>query len=493
MGARRLLSRAVVELLGDESERLELVPLSVHELRDLGRVEEIHKLGADRFAQLRTSATVPTDLPAQLTRFVGREAEIGAVTELLGQHRLVTLVGVGGSGKTRLALEVAQRLMDQFGDGVWLVELARVATGDELLDELVTSLGVRPVAGETPRAACERFLRRRRALVMLDNCEHPLDEVAELVDELLVACPELTVLATSREPVAAGGEQVWAVPSLQPDEAVTLFVERARSHDADFRPSGDETALTREICGRLDGMPLAIELAAVRVRSLDLANISTLLDERFRLLTGGRRGRVERHKTLKASVDWSYEALDDSERVLFDVLSVFAGTFDLVAAAAVSALPEVDVADILGSLVNKSLVQVQLDPSLGRRYVLLETMRAYGVDRLAERSALDEHRLRMAVHYAERYWPMRSHRFGSGELRARDEMRRDTPNLRVSFEVAMTAGALDTAIDLALGWPTSVWTRAGSSRQRGLPSSSPCRQSRPHPVTPTSSDGGPPT
>jgi predicted ATPase len=450
-GGQTLLSRVVVDLLGDEAAGFDLVPLGVHELRDLGRAEEIHQLGSERFGPLRTSTAVPTNLPARLTSFVGRESEMDTVTELLGEHRLVTLVGVGGSGKTRLALEVAGRLMDRFGDGVWLVELARVARDDELVDELMTSLGARTQGGETPRAACSRYLARRRALVVLDNCEHLLDIAAELVDELLVACPELTVLATSREPLAAAGEQVWVVPSLRPDEAVQLFVERARSVDVDFAPSGEEATLTEEICGRLDGMPLAVELAAVRVPSLDLATIAELLDERFRLLTGGRRGRVERHKTLKASVDWSYEALDDTERAVFEALAVFAGTFDLAAAAAVSDLAEVEAADVVGSLVDKSLVQAQLDPSLGRRYLLLETMRAYGVDRLAERSALDEHRMRMAVHYADRYWPMRSHRFGPGELRARDEMMRDTANLRAAFELAMTTGVVDTAIDLALG------------------------------------------
>ena len=260
----------------------------------------------------------------QLTSFVGRDEQLTQVRELLAQNRLVTLTGAGGAGKTRLAIQIAGQLSGEFGDGVWYVDLAPITDPDVVPIAVARAFELPDQPGRSTMDALLRFVRDRRMLVVLDNCEHLLDASAELVVALLGAAPGLTFLATSREAIGVAGELGWRVPSLSlADEAVELFADRARHARPDFTLTDDNAATVTEICRRLDGLPLAIELAAARVRALSLAEILESLHDRFRLLTGGARTAVRRQQTLRASVDWSHALLTEPERVLFRRLAVF--------------------------------------------------------------------------------------------------------------------------------------------------------------------------
>jgi non-specific serine/threonine protein kinase len=350
----------------------------------------------------RPPAAGPTNLPLQLSSFVGRERELATTRELLAAHRLVTLTGPGGGGKTRLALGVAGRLRNgpdaarAYPDGLWLAELAPLGDAGLVPRDVAAALGIQPDPGEPAPAALTRALARRRLLLVLDNCEHVAAAAAALAAALLRGCPGVRILATSREPLRVGGETVWRVPSLTtpdperrpgPDalrrtDAVRLFVERARAAAPGFALTADNAAAVAQVCHQLDGLPLAIELAAARVASLGVETLARRLDERFRLLTGGDRTALPRQQTLRAAVDWSYDLLTDQERLLFARLSVFAGGFTLEAAEAVGGDPGCDVLDLLPRLVDKSLVLAEARPAGATRYRLLETLRQYGRERL---------------------------------------------------------------------------------------------------------------
>ena len=257
---------------------------------------------------------------------------------IITDNRLVTLTGAGGVGKTRLAVEVAARLVGEFADGVWYVDLAPITNPLVVPVTVARTLGLADQPGRSTMDTLRRFVGDRKILLLLDNCEHLLDACGALIVALLDACPQLTILATSREPIGVAGELTWRVPSLSlADEAIELFADRARRARPDFRVTDDNSATIADICRRLDGMPLAIELAAARVRALSLAHIVENLHDRFRLLTGGARTALHRHQTLRASVDWSHALLTEPERSLFRRLGVFLGGFDLEAAQAVGA------------------------------------------------------------------------------------------------------------------------------------------------------------
>ncbi|HZC12151.1 MAG TPA: NB-ARC domain-containing protein, partial [Mycobacterium sp.] len=384
-----------------------LTDLGSHELRGVARPERVAQLChpdiRNDFPPLRASNPVATEhLPVQLTSFVGRGAEIDDVRQILAADRLVTLTGAGGVGKTRLAIQVASQVAGDFDDGVWYVDLAPIADPSLVPVAMAGALGLPDQPGHSTTETLIRFVEGRRMLVVLDNCEHLLDAVAELTVALLSACPGLRLLATSREPIGVDGEVIWRVPSLSvDDEAVDLFADRARRARSDFAMTDDDLHAVREICRRLDGMPLAIELAAARVRALSLEEIAGSLHDRFRLLTGGRRMAVRRQQTLHASVDWSHTLLTEAERVLFRRLAAFMGGFDLAAARAVAGGTEVEryqVLDQLTLLVDKSLVLA--DGTGGRmRYRLLETMRQYALEKLGESGEADTVRTRHRDHY----------------------------------------------------------------------------------------------
>jgi predicted ATPase len=304
-------------------------------LRDVPRPERVAQLChpdlRNEFPPLRVRTVVVShNLPAQLTSFVGRQAEMGELRQLVAGNRLVTLTGAGGAGKTRLAVEVASQLTTQFSDGIWYVDLAPITNPAVAPLTVARTLGLPDQTGRSSMELLVRFFGEKTVLLLLDNCEHLLDACGTLVIELLGACPNLTILTTSREPLAVPGELSWRVPSLPlADEAVELFSDRARHVRPEFVVGEDNKALVEEICERLDGMPLAIELAAERFRALSLRQIVDSLHDRFRLLTGGARTAVRRQQTLRASVDWSHALLTEPEQVLFRRLAVFAGGFDL--------------------------------------------------------------------------------------------------------------------------------------------------------------------
>src|SRR6516225_4682840 len=384
-----------------------LTDLGTHRLGDLPRPERVvqlcHPCLRDDFPPLRTPNTgVSHNLPPQLTSFVGRQEEMNSLREVLAGNRLVTLTGAGGVGKTRLAAQVAAELAGEFVDGVCYVDLAPITDPGVVAVAVARALGLPDQLGRSTMDTLVGFVRDRQVLVVLDSCEHLLDACAALVIALLRAAPRLTALATSREPIGVEGEATWRVPSLSlADEAIELFADRARLAQAGFTVTGDNSAAVAEICGRLDGMPLAIELAAARVRALSLAEILGGLRDRFRLLTGGARTAVRRQQTLRASVDWSHALLSEPERVVFRRLAVFLGGFGLDGAQAVAGgadMPRFEVLDALALLVDKSLV-VTDSTGGATRYRLLETVRQYAAEKLGESGEAEAVRSRHRDHY----------------------------------------------------------------------------------------------
>ena len=323
-GGQTLISGAVEPLVVDQLPAdVTLADLGTHALRDLPRPERVIQLChpdlSNDFPPLRTANAIAAhNLPAQLTSFIGRQKEIAEVRRLLTDNRLVTLTGVGGTGKTRLAAQVATELASDFPDGAWYVDLAPISVPELVPTTVARALGLTDQPGQSTLATLQRFLSDRKLFMVLDNCEHLLDASAGLVAELLSGCPGLTLLTTSREPIGVSGEVTWAVPSLSlADEAIDLFDDRARRARPGFQIADDNIEAVTEICRRLDGLPLAIELAAARIRALSVTDIVESLHDRFRLLTGGARTVVRRQQTLRASVDWSHALLSDSERIMF--------------------------------------------------------------------------------------------------------------------------------------------------------------------------------
>ena len=451
-----------------------LTDLGRHELRGVVRPERVVQLcHADirnNFPPLRTSKPVAAEhLPVQLTSFVGRGAQIGDVRQTLVANRLVTLTGTGGVGKTRLALQVAGQMATDFGDGVWYVDLAPITDPDLVPVAMTGALGLADQPSRSTTDTLIRFVRDRRMLVLLDNCEHLLDATAALSTALLSACSGLTLLATSREPIGVAGEVTWRVPSLSlEDEAIELFVDRARRVRSDFGMTDDDMHAVQEIARRLDGMPLAIELAAARVRALSLDEIVDSLHDRFRLLTGGRRTAVRRQQTLRASVDWSHALLTEPERVLFRRLAPFMGGFDLAAARVVAGGTEVEryqVLDQLALLVDKSLVAA--DDSGGRmRYRLLETVRQYALEKLGESGEADTVRARHRDYYTAMA-ALLDAPAASGHRGRVEQAETEIDNLRAAFAWSRENGDVELALQIASSlqplWLTRARLREGQS------------------------------
>jgi predicted ATPase len=447
-----------------------LTDLGTHQLRDLPRPERVlqlcHPDVRNDFPPLRTAkAVVSHNLPVQLTSFVGRGAEMTDLEKLLVDNRLVTLTGAGGAGKTRLAVQVAAQMAGEFDDGVWYVDLAPITDPDLVPVTVARALGLPDQPGRSTMDTLLRFVRDRQMLVVLDNCEHLLDASAELLMALLGVAPGLTVLATSREPIGVSGEVSWRVPSLSlADEAIELFADRARRVRPDFAVSDDNAPAVTEICRRLDGLPLAIELAAARVRALSLAEIRDSLHDRFRLLTGGARTAVRRQQTLRASVDWSHALLTEPERVLFRRLAVFLGGFDLDAAHAVGGgdMQRFHVLDLLTLLVDKSLVVV--DDSGGRtRYRLLETVRQYALEKLGESGEADAVRLHHR-HYYTALAAVLDNPAGSDYERRLEQAEIEIDNLRAAFGWSHENSDIELALALASSLQP-LWQARGRIRE----------------------------
>jgi predicted ATPase/class 3 adenylate cyclase/DNA-binding CsgD family transcriptional regulator len=430
--------------------------LGTHSLRDLPRPERVVQLChpdlRNEFPPLRTPKSVGTqNLPVQLTSFVGRQAQMDDVRALLSDNRLVTLTGAGGAGKTRLAIEISARVASEFAIGAWYVDLAPTTYPEVVPVVVARGFGLPDQPGTSTVDTLVRFVGDRQMLIVLDNCEHLLDATASLATELLGACPELRLLATSREPIGVSGEVTFLVPSLSlADEAIELFADRARRVRPDFGVTDDNAATVTEICRRLDGMPLAIELAAARVRALSLDEIVGSLHDRFRLLTGGARTAVRRQQTLRASVDWSHALLTEPERVLFRRLAVFLGGFDLDAAQSVAGDAEVEryqILDQLALLVDKSLVVAE-NTSGATRYRFLETVRQYAQEKLGESGEAEAVRSRHRDHYTSMAAlldaPARSD-YDQRVEQADEEM----DNLRSAFGWSAETGDVGRALELA--------------------------------------------
>ncbi|RDH78975.1 LuxR family transcriptional regulator [Mycolicibacterium moriokaense] len=407
-GGQTVLSSTTTDLVCDRLPNdAWLAELGTHPVRDMPRPERVVQLChpdiRNEFPPLRTAKIDRNhNLPAQLTTFVGRVGQLDEVRRLVLENRLMTLTGAGGAGKTRLSVEVAAQVSEEFPDGVWWVDLAAIADPLVVSLTIARTLGLPDQAGRTPLETVQRFIGDRKVLLLLDNCEHLLDTCGDAITRLLNSCPRLTILATSREPISVSGEVTWRVPSLSlHDEAVALFTDRALRARPTFHATGDDLDLVTNICRRLDGMPLAIELAAARVRALSLQQIADSLHDRFRLLTGGARNTMRRQQTLRASVDWSHALLTEAEQVLFRRLGVFMDGFDLDGALAVAATSEVEqfqILDQLSLLVDKSLVVAEEESGV-MRYRLLETVRQYALEKLAESGEASQMRSRHRDYY----------------------------------------------------------------------------------------------
>lgn len=396
-GEQVLVSEAAARLLGEGlPAHASLRDLGKHRLKDLGPAETIYQLChpelADTFPPLLSLAAVPNNLPQPTTDFVGRAKALAEVRELLGRHRLVTLVGPGGIGKTRLALQVAAEALEQLPDGAFFLDLAALSDPSLVPSLLAKTLELPEQLGKTMEAALQEYLKPRTLLLLWDNVEHLLEPCAALIGRLLQVCPGLKVLTTSRELLGVFGEQLYQVPSFGQQEATDFFIARARLQQSSFVATSDSVGAIGRICARLEGIPLALELAAARVRTLSPEQIEARLDDVFRLLTGSGREALPRQQTLQALIDWSYALLSEAERQLLRRLSVFLGGWTLEAAEAIcggSSRDAEEVLDLLTALVEKSLVVVD---ELGgvSRYRLLEVLRQYSSKRFRAEEPDDE-------------------------------------------------------------------------------------------------------
>ncbi len=453
-GGQILLAESTAGLLSG----VDLADLGPRRLRDLPTLVQVFQVQADGlrtdFPPLRALDVGPGNLRPAPTSFIGRESEAGEVQAAVKAHRLVTLTGVGGVGKTRLALEVAGRLADEFPDGVWFFELAAVTDPAAVPDAVAAVLGIIQQPGKSVSESVAAALEGRVRLLVFDNCEHVLDAAADLIEAILAASTTTEIVATSREGLRVADEQLWPVPSLDigagiDSAAVSLFIERAQAVSPGFSvANADEGAVVLEICRRLDGIPLAIELAASRMASMTVSEVRDRLDQRFRLLVGSRRG-LERHQTLRHAVAWSYDLLDEPEKALLDRCSVFAGGFDLESACAVMGSPD-DFAtlDLLDALVRKSLLVA--DRSSGRtRFAMLETIRQFAEEQLVARGEASEIRAAHSRYFAGREADILTLWDSPRQREAYDWFTAELANLRTAFRWAADHGDLDVAATIA--------------------------------------------
>jgi predicted ATPase/class 3 adenylate cyclase len=455
-GGQILLAESTAVLLSG----VDLVDLGPRRLRDLPTPVQVFQVQAEGlrtdFPPLRALDAGPGNLRPALTSFIGRESELDEVQAAVKAHRLVTLTGVGGVGKTRLALEVAARLVDEFPDGVWFFELAAVTDPAAVPDAVAAVLGITQQPGKTVSESVAAALEGRLRLLVIDNCEHVLDAAADLIEAILTQSATVRVVATSREGLGVAQEQVWPVPSLDigagiDSAAVSLFVERAQGIAPSFAMvNADESAAAVEICQRLDGIPLAIELAASRMASMTASEVRDRLDQRFRLLVGSRRG-LERHHTLRHAMAWSYDLLGDTEKTVLDRCSVFAGGFDLQSACAVAGSDDLDeyaILEVLDALVRKSLLIA--NRSSGRtRFSMLETIRQFAEEQLVAGGEATEARTAHARYFAGREADILALWDSPRQREAYDWFIIELSNLRAAFRWAADRGDLDVAAAIA--------------------------------------------
>ena len=460
-GGQILLTDSTAGLLSG----VDLMEMGPRRLRDLPTPVGVFQVQAPGlrtdFPPLRALDASPGNLRAATTSLIGRETEVAEIQAAVKAHRLVTLTGVGGVGKTRLALEVAVRLADEFPDGVWVFELAAVTDPAAIPDAVAAVLSITQQPGKTVSESVAAALEGRVRLLVIDNCEHVLDAAADLIEAILAHSATVRILATSREGLGVPDEQVWPVPALDTaagidSAAVSLFVERAQGMAPSFSMvDGDETGAVTEICQRLDGIPLAIELAASRMASMTAREMRDRLDQRFRLLVGSRRG-LARHHTLRHAMAWSYDLLDDTEKTVLDRCSVFAGGFDLQSACAVAGSDDLDeyaILEVLDALVRKSLLIA--DRSSGRtRFSMLETIRQFAGEQLVARGEASKVRAAHSRYFAGREADILALWDSPRQREAYDWFTAELANLRTAFRWAADQGDLDVAATIAtyVGW-----------------------------------------
>src|ERR1700684_596243 len=455
-GGQILLADSTAGLLSG----VDLMDLGPRRLRDLPTPIGVFQVRAaglrTDFPALRALDASPGNLRPATTSFIGRESEVAELQAAVKAHRLMTLTGVGGVGKTRLAVEVAARLADEFSDGVWFFELAAVTDPAAVPDAVAAVLGIIQQPGKTVTESVASALEGRVRLLVLDNCEHVVDSVADLVEAILAGSATVTILGTSREGLGVSEEQLWRVPSLDVNSgtesaAVNLFVDRAQSVVSDFSLAqpGEADAVV-EICRRLDGIPLAIELAASRMASMTAREVRDRLDHRFRLLVGSRRA-LERHHTLRHAVAWAYDLLDEPEKALLERCSVVTGGFDLQSACAVAGSEDIDyfaALDLLDALVRKSLLVA--DRSAGRtRFSMLETIRQFAEEQLVARGEASQIRAAHSRYFAGREADILGLWDSPRQREAYDWFTIELANLRTAFRWAADHGDLDTAATIA--------------------------------------------
>ncbi len=462
-GGQVLLSSVTAELAREHLPAdVSLLDLGEHRLRDLIRPEKLFQLTApdlpDEFPALHSLNILPNNLPPSLTSFIGREREMNEARNLLASARLLTLIGPGGTGKTRLSLQLAADQLSEFKDGVWLVELAPLSDPAFILSAVASVLELHEAPGVPLIQIVIDYLRAKQILLILDNCEHLVETSAQLTDQLLHACPQLKIIASSRESLGINGETVYRVPSLSlPDsysaslldyEATRLFIDRAAKAEPRFHLTDHNAAAIAQICQRLDGIPLAIELAAARVKLFTPEQIAERLDDRFKLLTGGSRTALPRQQTLRALIDWSYQSLNETEQRALRRLAAFSGGWTFEAAEAI--VGESDALDGLLGLVNKSLVQVEEQDGKSR-YRFLETIRQYAMEKLLESGEAADVRDRHLSYFLESMGQAAEDDqriFGQEDTEWLDHMEGEHGNLRAALEWS-TANHPDLALKLA--------------------------------------------
>ncbi|AEV72144.1 putative ATPase [Mycolicibacterium rhodesiae NBB3] len=465
---------------------IDLTPLGPKRLRDIARVVEIHQVRAPglraEFPALKSVDAAAGNLKPPTTSFVGRESELAALQNLLRAHRLVTLTGVGGVGKTRLATELGARSTNAFPDGVYLIELAAVGDPAAVPDVAAAALGITQRPGMTVSGSIAAALEGRVRLLIFDNCEHVLDAAADVIELVLAQSDTVTILATSREGLRLADEHLWPVSSLDVgSSAAALFVDRA-SAVASVVSSAPDVEAVAEICKRLDGIPLAIELAASRMQSMTAAELRDRLDDRFRLLVGARRG-LERHQTLRHAVQWSFDLLTEAEKQVLTRCSTFAGGFDLASATAVCRLDdELTTLDLLDSLVRKSLLVADRG-SIHTRFTMLETIRQFTEEQLVASGGAEEVRTDHARHFATRITDAMAAWDGPRQREVFEWFSAELSNLRAAFRWAADTGDLDAASAISVlsaflgyfvvqwepvGWAEELLPQAESIRHRSL-------------------------
>jgi predicted ATPase/class 3 adenylate cyclase len=450
-GGQTLLTQTTYDLLQNAlPSDVTLHDMGEHRLKDLRAPLRLYQVNAadlpQNFPAIKSLNTLPNNLPVQLTSFIGRERELAEAQTKLASAKLLTLIGPGGTGKTRLSLQIAIEQLHNFKDGVWLVELASISDPVFIVSTIASVFELREVQNIPLINLLVDYLRAKELLLVLDNCEHMVEASAHIADQLLHACPHLKIIASSREALGINGETVYRVPSLKDDEATRLFIERATKAEPNFNLTEDNASFIAQICSRLDGIPLAIELAAARVKLFTPQQIAERLDDRFKLLTGGSRTALPRQQTLRALIDWSYQSLNETEQRALRRLTVFSGgwTFE----AAESVVGENEAMDGLLGLVNKSLVNVEEQDGRSR-YSFLETIRQYAMEKLVESGdavAVRDRHLNYVLEFAEQHSPQGMYGAENTEQLDRIEMEHD--NLRAAFEWAVSNHP-DKALKLA--------------------------------------------